>query len=124
MISIGSRRAANDGLALALRCRHLVRASCKDAGCDLCGRSNGVLQVSRTKPGAQFEALMAETEHGHRLSAELDGYEFKRCFVGHDPFPFVRGSCCWVIEYPESPRERGCRNVQVSSITTISEAIR
>jgi hypothetical protein len=50
-----------------------VRPSRKDAGRDLCGRSNGVFQVSRTKPCAQFEALITETEHGYWLSAELNG---------------------------------------------------
>jgi hypothetical protein len=71
--------------------QRFVRPSRKDAGRDLCGRRNGVFQVSRTKPCAQFELFIAETEHGHRLSPELDGYEFKDRFVGHDPFPFVRG---------------------------------
>jgi len=50
-----------------------------------------VFSVSRTKPGAQLKPFIAETEHGHRLSAELDGCELKGRFVGHDPFPFVRG---------------------------------
>jgi len=71
--------------------QRFVRPSRKDTGRDLCGRRNGVFQVSRTKPGAQFEPFIAEPEHGHRLSAELDGCEFKGRFVGHHPFPFVRG---------------------------------
>src|SRR6516165_10054355 len=71
--------------------QRFVRPSRKDAGRDLCGRRDGVFQVSRTKPCAQFEPFIAETEHGHRLSTELDGCEFKGRFVGHGPFPFVRG---------------------------------
>src|SRR6516225_8145597 len=71
--------------------QRFVRPSRKDAGRDLCGRRDGVFQVSRTKPCAQFEPFIAETEDGYRLSAELDGCEFKGRFVGHDPFPLVRG---------------------------------
>jgi hypothetical protein len=71
--------------------QRFVRPSRKDAGRHLCGRRNGVFQVSRTKPCAQFEPFIAETEHGYWLGTELDGYEFKGRFVGHDPFPFVRG---------------------------------
>src|SRR6516225_3414875 len=74
-----------------------VRPSRKDAGRDLCGRRDGVFQVSRTKPCAQFEPFIAETEHGHRLSTELDGCEFKGRFVGHDPFPLVRGPTVCLI---------------------------
>src|SRR5215468_2197039 len=71
--------------------QRFVRPSREDAGRHLCGLRNGVFEVSRTEPGAQLEPFIAETEHGHRLSAELDGCELKGRFVGHDPFPFVRG---------------------------------
>jgi hypothetical protein len=55
----------------------------KDAGRNLCGRCNGAFQISRTKPCAQFEPFIAESEHGHRLRTELDGCQFKGRFVGH-----------------------------------------
>jgi hypothetical protein len=71
--------------------QRFVRPSRKDAGRNLCGRRNSVFKVSGAKPRAQFEPFIAETEHGHRLSAEFDGCEFKGHFVGHDRFPFVRG---------------------------------
>jgi hypothetical protein len=71
--------------------QRFVRPSRKDAGRHLCGRRNGVFQVSSTKTCAQFESFITKPKHGHRLSVELDGYEFKGRFVGHDPFPFVRG---------------------------------
>jgi hypothetical protein len=92
-----------------------VRPFRKDAGRDFCGRSNGVLQVSGTKPCAQFKALIAKTEHGHRLGAELNGCQFKGCFVGHDPFPFAGGPVVGLIgrgwlrvtEYEWSPSRGG-----------------
>jgi hypothetical protein len=68
--------------------QRFVRPSRKDAGRDLCGLRNGVFQVSRTKPCAQLEPFITETEYGDRLSAELDGYELNGRFVGHDPSPF------------------------------------
>jgi hypothetical protein len=71
--------------------QRFARPSRKDAGRDLRGRRNGVFQVSRTKPCAQFEPFMAEMEHGHWLNAELDRCEFKGRFVGYDPLPFVPG---------------------------------
>ena len=49
--------------------QRFVRPSRKDTGRDLCGRRDGVFQVSRTKPCAQFEALIAETEYGHRSAS-------------------------------------------------------
>src|SRR5277367_4928884 len=61
--------------------QRLLRPSRKDAGRDLCRRRDREFEVSRTKPRAQFELFIAETEHGHRLSTELDGREFKGRFV-------------------------------------------
>jgi hypothetical protein len=50
-----------------------------------------------TEPRAQFEPFIAETEHGHRLSAEFDGCQFKGRFVGHNPFPLVHGPMLGLI---------------------------
>src|ERR1700752_4389621 len=61
-----------------------MRPSREDASRDFCGRCNGVFQIARTKPCAQFESFITEAEHGHWLGAELDGYEFKGNFVGHE----------------------------------------
>src|SRR5215831_1642749 len=72
--------------------QRFMRPSRKDAGRHLCGRRNGLFEVSRTKPGTQLEPFIAETEHGHWLVAELDGCELKDRFVGHGPFPLVRPS--------------------------------
>lgn len=71
--------------------RGFVRPSRKDAGRDLRGRRNGMLQVSRAKPGAQLKTFIAETEHRYRLGAELHGCELKSRFVGHHLFPFALG---------------------------------
>src|SRR5262249_54187401 len=71
--------------------RRFVRPSRKDAGRHLCGRRNGMFYGSRTKPSAQLEPFIAETKHGHWLGAEVDGCELKGRFVGHGPFPLVRG---------------------------------
>src|SRR5262245_57037534 len=35
--------------------------------------------------------VIAETKHGHWLGAEVHGCELKGRFVGHGPFPLVRG---------------------------------
>jgi hypothetical protein len=56
-----------------------------------------VFEVSRAKPGAQLEAFIAETEHGDWLGAEVDGCELKGRFVGHGPFPLVRGPLVGMI---------------------------
>ena len=64
--------------------QRFMRPSREDAGRDFCGRGNGVFQVARTKPCAQFESFITEAEHGHWLSAELNGYELKGNFVGHE----------------------------------------
>jgi len=77
--------------------QRFVRPSHKDAGRDLCSRCDGAFEVSGTKPCAQFEPFITETEHSHRLSTEFDGCEFKGRFVGHDPFPLVRGPMLGLI---------------------------
>jgi hypothetical protein len=85
------------GANLLRKGQRFVRPSRKDAGCDLCGRRDGVFEVSRTKPGAQFEPFITETEHGHRLGAELDGCEFKGHFIGHELLANLAGEYCTVI---------------------------
>jgi hypothetical protein len=71
--------------------RRFLRPSRKDAGRDFRGRCNGVFQIARTKPSAQFESFITETEDGHWLSAELDGCEFKSRFVGHESLAKMAG---------------------------------
>lgn len=63
--------------------QRFLRPSGKDAGRDFCGRGNGVFQIAGTKPCAQLELFIAETEYRYRLGAELDRYEFKGRLVGH-----------------------------------------
>ena len=46
---------------------------------------------------ARLQPFIAETEHGHWLGAEVDGCELKGRFVGHDPFPLVRGPMVGMI---------------------------
>jgi len=82
--------------------QRFVRPSREDAGRDLCGRRNGLFQVSRTKPGAQLEPFIAEAKHGKGLRAELDGCEFKKHLVGHGQSPFVRSVVVGTI-WPRGP---------------------
>jgi hypothetical protein len=77
--------------------QRFVRPSRKDTGRHLCGSRDGVFEFSRAKPGAQLEAFIAETEHSDWLGAEVDGCELNGRFVGHGPFPLMRGPLVGMI---------------------------